>query len=309
MTSETLTRAPGADSIKLIPRPEEPIPAVALPTLAVFLVSLAVWVSSTALGVAGTWPAIVSILINGVAAFAFFTVAHECSHSSASSNHSANVWLGRLSMPFFAVIGSFGFLRYIHMQHHRFTNKDDGSDPDHYTQGGNRFTRIFLWASLDVNYLRFYFGHASKRPRSEKIEFLVNTAIVWGLIAFLCIQGYALEVLLFYVIPARIALTILAWSFDWLPHHELPDTVETNKFRATRNIIGGEWLLTPLLLYQNYHLVHHLHPRIPFYRYIKVWRRQEEHYVANDPAMATPLGRPVTADEYRELRHLEEHHG
>ena len=34
------------------------------------------------------------------------------------------------------------------------------------------------------------------------------------------------------------------------------------------------------MLYQNYHLVHHLHPVIPFYRYVAVWRRGEESYLA-----------------------------
>ena len=26
--------------------------------------------------------------------------------------------------------------------------------------------------------------------------------------------------------------------------------------------------MSPVLLYQNYHLVHHLHPLVPFYQYV-----------------------------------------
>ena len=63
-------------------------------------------------------------------------------------------------------------------------------------------------------------------------------------------------------------MIVLAWWFDWLPHHGLEDTQSENRYRATRNRVGMEWLLTPLLLSQNYHLVHHLHPSIPFYRYV-----------------------------------------
>ena len=48
-----------------------------------------------------------------------------------------------------------------------------------------------------------------------------------------------------------------------------------------------ERLLTPVLLYQNYHLVHHLHPLIPFYRYIAVWRRNESEYLSGDPELST----------------------
>ena len=62
---------------------------------------------------------------------------------------------------------------------------------------------------------------------------------------------------------------MLAWWFDWLPHHGLEDTQSENRYRATRNRVGLEWLFTPLMLSQNYHLVHHLHPSVPFYRYLQ----------------------------------------
>ena len=51
-----------------------------------------------------------------------------------------------------------------------------------------------------------------------------------------------------------------------------------------------------------------LHPVIPFYRYVKVWRRAEQHYLANDPPLSTVGGRPLSTDEYRRLRELAEHH-
>ena len=55
------------------------------------------------------------------------------------------------------------------------------------------------------------------------------------------------------------------------------------------------------------HLVHHLHPIVPFYRYLAVWRRNEERYLEGDPALSTVGGRPLTVDEYRELCKLAEH--
>ncbi|MBI2691248.1 MAG: fatty acid desaturase [Solirubrobacterales bacterium] len=304
----TTIKPHSAGAINQIPRPEEPIPAVAWPTFALFAGALIVWLASTLAGVKDFWPAPVSVLVNGIAAFLMFSVAHECSHASASSNQRFNLWLGRVATPFFTAIGSFSLLRFVHMQHHRFTNHTDGSDPDHYTQSDSRFALPFRWMTIDFNYFVFYLSRISSRPRSEKFEFLVNLAIVVAVIATLWLNGYAVDVLLYYLIPTRIALFILAWSFDWLPHHELTDTVESNRFRATRNIVGAEFILTPLLVYQNYHLVHHLHPRIPFYRYIAVWRNNEDSYLANDPAMATPTGRPLTVEEYRRLREIEHSH-
>ena len=39
--------------------------------------------------------------------------------------------------------------------------------------------------------------------------------------------------------------------------------------------LGKEWLLGPLLQYQNYHLMHHLFPTTPFYRHARLWRLVE----------------------------------
>jgi ring-1,2-phenylacetyl-CoA epoxidase subunit PaaE len=78
-----------------------------------------------------------------------------------------------------------------------------------------------------------------------------------------------------FLVPQRIGVTVLAWWFDWLPQHGLADTQRTDRYRATRNRVGAEWLFTPVLLSQNYHLVHHLHPSVPFHRYLRTWKRNE----------------------------------
>ena len=97
---------------------------------------------------------------------------------------------------------------------------------------------------------------------------------------------------------------MLAWWFDWLPHHGLEDTQTQNRYRATRNRVGLEWLFTPLMLSQNYHLVHHLHPSIPFYRYLKTWRRNEAAYLERDPAIATAFGKSLNPEEFRQWKQL-----
>jgi fatty acid desaturase len=116
--------------------------------------------------------------------------------------------------------------------------------------------------------------------------------------------GWALWVLLLILLPARLNALTLGWSFDYLPHCRLESQEEAGRFRTTRNRVGWEWLMTPLMLYQNYHLVHHLHPVVPFYRYLSVWRLRECQYLDRDPALSTIRGRPLSAGEYRRLRAL-----
>ena len=72
--------------------------------------------------------------------------------------------------------------------------------------------------------------------------------------------------------------------------------------------MGLERLLSPLLLYQNYHLVHHLHPVVPFHRYLAVWLRNEDEYLSHDPALSTLRGRAITTEEYRRMREIIAHH-
>ena len=126
-----------------------------------------------------------------------------------------------------------------------------------------------------------------------------------ALIAVSIAGGWFAELLVVFLIPQRIGIVILAWWFDWLPHHGLEETQRDNKYRATRNRVGLEKLLTPALLSQNYHLVHHLHPVVPFYRYLAVWRRNESAYLDHDPALSKVVGGELSVEEYRARRGLE----
>jgi fatty acid desaturase len=77
------------------------------------------------------------------------------------------------SVPFFR---SF---RYIHMQHHRFTN-DKAKDPDIYVSTGPRWLLPWKWLSLDLNYLYFYLRPSVflNRPKGERME--LYWAVVFG---------------------------------------------------------------------------------------------------------------------------------
>ena len=133
--------------------------------------------------------------------------------------------------------------------------------------------------------------------------------MIFGACAAAIATGHLFDLLVLYLLPVRIAVMFLGFAFDYLPHHGLRHTPLEDRFKTTRNRVGAERLLTPLLLYQNYHLVHHLHPLVPFHRYLAVWFRNEETYLRGGPALSTVRGRPITVEEYRKLRQLaaEEH--
>jgi phenylacetate-CoA oxygenase/reductase PaaK subunit len=285
-----------------LPDPGERVPALALPTVALFLGSLAVWCVATWAAIGGHAPVWVTIPVHAAVSFLMFTVLHDASHYSISRVRWVNGAFGRLATPFVAAYMSFPMFSFIHIQHHRNANEHSDTDPDHYTSEGAWWSLPFRWLTIDAAYGRFYFARRSERPAAEIRESIACATLTIAGVAAAAATGHLWTLALVYLIPQRIALMVLAWWFDWLPHHDLAHTQRSNRYGATRIRVGLEWVMTPLMLSQNYHLVHHLHPSIPFYRYLPAWRRNEESYLEHEPAVATVFGRAITAGEYRSLR-------
>ena len=289
------------------PGPGRARPPISFPALGLFLGGLALWWGSTTAFIEGVWIWPVSTALNALASYLLFTVAHDASHHSLSTSPRANTWLGRVATAFFAPHAGFRTWRFIHMQHHRFTNQEDGCDPDQYTNRGPAWQAPLRWLTIDLWYMVFYLPKLRSRPRGERIELLATWLVVFGASAAVIATGHFVELVVLYYLPVRLAILFLGFSFDYLPHHGLHHTPKEDRLKTTRNRIGAERLLSPLLLYQNYHLVHHLHPLVPFHRYLAVWWRNEEAYLDGEPALSTVRGRPITVEEYRRLRELAAH--
>ena len=157
---------------------------------------------------------------------------------------------------------------------------------------------------MDLPYIGFLVRNVRRRPRGEILETAALMTLSVAVIVAAAFTGHLWTLALIYLIPERVAMFVLAWWFDWLPHHDLEDTQRENRYRATRNRVGSEWILTPLLLSQNYHLVHHLHPSIPFYRYVAAWRRNEAAYLERNSAINTVFGQQLDTTQYREWKRL-----
>lgn len=307
-----------------VPDPGIRLDPVTRPTVALFFAALAVWVAATWMFFAGVSPW-VTIPLHAAVTFVMFTVLHECTHHAAGRLDWVNTLFGRLSMVFVAAYGTFGMMKYVHLEHHRNTNESQDLDPDSWISHGPKWQMPLRWPLIDIGYVFFFvkkhfdFGalwrtvtlrNHDKAPivlldRGRALSQLAWFFTVLGVLGGLAAAGYWWQVLALYVIPQRIGVGLLGWWFDYLPHHGLKATSATNRFQATRVRVGMEWLLTPVLLYQNYHLVHHLHPSIPFYRYIRAWKTNEEAYLDQEVPIMTGWGRELTPAEYRAWRHLE----
>ena len=103
---------------------------------------------------------------------------------------------------------------------------------------------------------------------------LLEIAAFVGWRAILAIW-FPMEVLLFCVATSVVGVTWLVIIFAWLVHIPFDETEryrDTSTYLLPRSI---HRIATWLWLWQNYHTIHHLFPRIPFYRYQEVFDRIE----------------------------------
>ncbi|HVE84608.1 MAG TPA: fatty acid desaturase [Myxococcales bacterium] len=243
-------------------------PDVAWPTV---LVALAAW---TAQAVAfwaawtGRWPPAAVVAVASVAAYFSFTALHESVHGSLCLRaRVVNGIVARLAaVPLMAPGWAY---RFIHLEHHRHTN-DVEKDPDFWNGAGPRWALPLRWATADWAQYLFYFRRGSERPRAEVVEALLVLAGFSAAAALGFVTGHGRAVLLAWVLPARIAVFVLSYAFDYILHRPHRVTSDEDRFAATNNV-DLPLPLRLLMVGQDLHLVHHLHPGLPFYRYGAAW--------------------------------------
>lgn len=287
-----------------LPDPGERVPPLAWPTAVLYAGTLALFVLEMYGLLAAGWTPWLTVPMGAAVTFLMFSVLHEATHHAVSTDTRLNNLFGHLSMPLVVPYGTFPLLKFIHIEHHRNTNEPKSVDPDAWTSEGPAWQLPLRWATIDIWYLIFYLRRIRERPLAEAVGAVGMFVAIMAAAAALVAGGYGEELFLGFVLPQRIGLVVLAWWFDYLPHHGLTATQREDKYQATRVRVGGEALLTPLFVYQNYHLVHHLHPSVPFYRYVRAWRRNEQAYLDRNAAISTWFGRSLTREEYRTWRRL-----
>ncbi len=261
-------------------------PDYAWPTIALFVLFLSVFTSATIMALQGSIPMYAAVLINATCCYISYTVLHEASHNLIMKYGFLNDWMGRISMFFVSVAPFFKTYRFLHLVHHRYTN-DPKKDPDYFCGAGPTWMLPLRWMVMDTAYIVTYFhpDYYSKRPTDEKVGFWLSMLFGTALLTVVFVMGWFEAFLWLYFVPTRIALFFLAITFDYLPHVPHDTRAEDNRYRATNNRIGMEWLYSPLFIGHNYHLSHHLFPNAPFYRYRKIWLAKRAELLPKNPAL------------------------
>ena len=273
-------------------------PIISWPALGLFVLGMTIVVSASVMTLSGATPLWAAMIANGLALYLLFSIMHESLHRSVSSNTRLNNTLGRISLMLLIPAAPLEIARWAHFRHHRFTNGD--RDPDNFIHHAKWWEIPFKWPNFDLYYL-YCFLQESGEQRKRHTPALISAAAVFvSVVGTLTYLGYGMEVLFLWILPSRIALALIALVFVWLPHYPADITSEDNVYEATTIRRGWEWLLTPLFVYQNYHLIHHLYPGAPFYNYIKIWHLRYDELIAQEPAIQKDFGLvPLNHDRAR----------
>lgn len=258
------------------------MPKIAKPTVALYLMNLFfILVVVAVQEFFGILHGITIVPMLSVACFLMFTVAHDAAHGSLSSSAWINGLFGRISFPFLGPFAVFPMFRWIHHQHHKFTNHPS-KDPDRFASHGNVWLLPFKWTLLQGHYLYHYLKNVQHRPVTEVLELVLQVATNVFLMCWLVNHGLTRQLVTYWLLPSFLGQVLLVILFDFIPHWNLEATPAENRYQTTAILQTYSFLqpvLSVLLQYQDYHLIHHLYPQIPFYRYSNKWREKKEYLV------------------------------
>ena len=267
---------------------------VAVPTIllafAVFSGTFAVWAAA----LSDALPLWAAGAIQTVLAYLAFTPVHEAVHGNIGGSAKRG-WIdeavgwacGML------LIAPYPAFKTLHLRHHSNTN-DPENDPDYWVAGGNPLSVVLRCLTILPHYHLWVLGQrGGQSPALRRVRRVagVGLVVLIAVMAAFTAAGFGAEVLALWVVPALLATGLLAFAFDWAPHHPHDSR---GRFVDTRVILAPG--LTLLMVGQNYHLIHHLWPRVPFYRYGVLFREiRAELEAKGSPILELGTARRPTA--------------
>ncbi|MBA4285030.1 MAG: hypothetical protein C0434_05815 [Xanthomonadaceae bacterium] len=214
-------------------------------------------------------PGWLAVAFNIVAVFLAFTPMHDGSHRSVSSDSFVNDLLGTLAGQILLPGMNMPAFRAIHMDHHRYVGQE-GRDPDAGLVDVPKWAGISYLMFTDIHWLFWFFknGRAHWSPKIKMYVYVMMATVI-GLHALFLASPYWAEFLLLYVVPQRLGLGLVAYTFAHIQHpHGM--SWEKQPFQSTVHIFETS-PLRGLMFGQENHHIHHLLPHLPWYRYRRVW--------------------------------------
>ncbi len=255
---------------------------VAWPTVVLGLVLGTSYLTTVAMSLAGSMSLWLAAPLVALVTYLSYTILHESVHGSIGGNHPSLRWLNKAMGYVAAWITMIPLTahRYEHMAHHRYAN-DEQRDPD-FHMGSMRdsllapvLAAVRAWISQFTYYAKHRWADAP--PRQNVVLCLEVAAALFPRLAVI-LAGYWVEGLALFVLAWMIGAIILIYSFAYIvhrPHDQIGRYLDTATIlppesAPLRSAVNWLWM------FQNYHSIHHLFPRVPFYKYAALYEEIED---------------------------------
>ena len=242
-----------------------------LPTIFIICLGFLFWIGAIYLRLWKNSPPLLTVPLSVLGVYTLFTPLHEAVHTNISSNKILNNICGYIvTFPFF--FATFDLFKFLHLQHHRHTNIPE-LDPDIFSRYG-----VISCALMPIHYYKYYLTSYHTQKNFLRQFFFI--CILWSsvYISYLC--GHLDDTFFLWILPSAIAIGILSYLFDYLPHRDHTDITNTTKmtdgFTKFNNGKGNNLISILTCNQLTYHHIHHLYTKIPFYKYHEVWEENFE---------------------------------
>ncbi len=244
------------------------------------LLNLAVWLSLWPLVLTGTLSVWIAFPIATLNVMLCYLPSHEAQHDIIARPGDRLRWLNELvgHVSTIPLVLPYRVARLTHLEHHKHTNDPD-LDPDYGTHASGPLAAI--WNSLQARQPGVQNAYGETLQRIGRPDVMLDAALAtlayYTILFAMAWSGHAIEAALLWWLPRHIGQTYIVYYLSWAPHHPAK---ETGRYRNTRGFRAAFGNIASMGM--QYHIVHHLHPRIPLIRTPRAFHEMRDVLEARD---------------------------
>jgi beta-carotene hydroxylase len=229
--------------------------------------NLAIWLALWPLVFTGVIPLWLAFIVATFNVMLCYLPSHEAQHDIIAKPGTRLRWLNQLvgHLSTIPLVLPYRVAKVTHMAHHKHAN-DPHLDPDYSTHADGPLRAI--WKSITNRQPRAaggfnaYGDMLTREGRQDVLLHGILYEIAFYTIMFaLAWNGFAIEAALLWWLPRHIGVTYIHFYLSWAPHNPAMTKGRYRDTRSFRSILGNIGSMG-----MQYHIIHHLHPRIPLYR-------------------------------------------
>lgn len=227
------------------------------------------WIAFWPLAIAGVLPLWLGCVMTSVFVAGGYVVAHEAMHSNLGKEGTPQRFWNELTgnISTIPLMLPFSMVKEMHILHHLHTNHPD-KDPDAIHAAPNVVMAVVQsWLNRQpgaggtgARWRRHCAELGTPEAKRAVAQTMLFQLVGMGFFFAMAWAGYAIEVALLWWLPRHIGLSYIHAVLSWAPHHPHGGTGRYENTSIIRHPLGyvGSMAI-------DYHLIHHLHPHIPFH--------------------------------------------